>query len=95
MKAAVLLVLSTASAAVAGPSFENRSDALPPHVYDGDWQHYVGGGVAVFDCNGDVHGDRTVFRFRDLCRGSVQVQQRSDCRSRAQQPERKQGLFLQ
>lgn len=23
------------------------------HVYDGGWEHFVGGGVAVFDCNGD------------------------------------------
>ena len=33
--------------------FEDRSDALPQHVYDGGWEHFVGGGVAVFDCNGD------------------------------------------
>ena len=23
------------------------------HVYDGEWQHFVGGGVAVFDCDDD------------------------------------------
>lgn len=27
---------------------------LPEHVYDGGWEHYVGGGVASFDCNGDA-----------------------------------------
>ena len=37
----------------AGPLFEDRSDALPHHVYQGGWTHFVGGGVAVFDCNGD------------------------------------------
>lgn len=25
----------------------------PPHIYTGGWEHFVGGGVAVFDCNGD------------------------------------------
>ncbi len=25
----------------------------PAHVYDGGWEHFVGGGVAVFDCDGD------------------------------------------
>ncbi len=27
---------------------------VPPHVYDGGWEHFVGGGVAVFDCDGDA-----------------------------------------
>ncbi|PZX14763.1 CRTAC1 family protein [Celeribacter halophilus] len=35
------------------PQFQNRSDALPPHVYGGGWEHFVGGGLAVFDCNSD------------------------------------------
>ncbi len=26
---------------------------LPAHEYSGGWEHFVGGGVAVFDCNGD------------------------------------------
>lgn len=33
--------------------FEDRSDGLLPHIYSGGWEHFVGGGVAVFDCNGD------------------------------------------
>ncbi len=42
----------------ADPLFIDHSDALPaPHVYDGGWEHYVGGGVAVFDCNGDAFPD--------------------------------------
>lgn len=45
-----LLLASTASA---NPLFENRSAGLPAHVYGGGWEHFVGGGVAVFDCNGD------------------------------------------
>lgn len=27
--------------------------AIPTHVYGGGWEHFVGGGVAVFDCNSD------------------------------------------
>lgn len=27
--------------------------AIPDHVYAGGWEHYVGGGVAAFDCNSD------------------------------------------
>jgi hypothetical protein len=41
------------SKTLAEPMFENRSDALPEHIYAGGWEHFVGGGVAVFDCNGD------------------------------------------
>lgn len=33
------------------PRFVNVD--VPKHVYDGGWEHFVGGGVAVFDCNGD------------------------------------------
>ncbi|WP_295311752.1 CRTAC1 family protein [Roseobacter sp.] len=33
--------------------FEDISDNLPTHTYAGGWEHFVGGGVAVFDCNGD------------------------------------------
>lgn len=33
------------------PSFEPRP--LPAHIYAGGWEHFVGGGVAAFDCDGD------------------------------------------
>jgi hypothetical protein len=39
--------------AAADPMFEDRSAGLPEHIYGGGWEHFVGGGVAVFDCNGD------------------------------------------
>jgi hypothetical protein len=53
MKWLVLAVVA-ASPASADPVFVDRSGALPaPHVYGGGWEHFVGGGVAVFDCNGD------------------------------------------
>lgn len=52
-----LLVLCVAVPATADPLFENRSGGLPPHIYAGGWEHFVGGGVAVFDCNGDTLPD--------------------------------------
>ncbi|APG48947.1 CRTAC1 family protein [Phaeobacter porticola] len=33
------------------PLFEQRP--IPKHVYDGGWEHFVGGGLASLDCNGD------------------------------------------
>ncbi len=42
----------------AEPSFADRRAGLPDaHVYSGGWEHFVGGGVAVFDCNGDARPD--------------------------------------
>ncbi|MEV8466800.1 CRTAC1 family protein [Fluviibacterium sp. DFM31] len=47
--------LLAAGSAAAGPVFTDRAADLPgpAHVYDGGWEHFVGGGVAVFDCNDD------------------------------------------
>lgn len=45
------------TAAFADINFEDRTDSLPAHVYDGGWEHFVGGGVAVFDCNNDQRPD--------------------------------------
>ena len=54
MKGALGLFLLWAGPVLAGPTFVDRSDALPgAHRYSGGWEHFVGGGVAVFDCNGD------------------------------------------
>lgn len=44
-------VMLLRGAAIAGPGFAPVE--LPAHVYDGGWEHFVGGGVAGFDCNGD------------------------------------------
>lgn len=49
-----LLLASTASAEAL---FQDRSTVLPAHIYGGGWEHFVGGGVAVFDCNGDTKPD--------------------------------------
>ncbi|MEM6383200.1 MAG: CRTAC1 family protein [Pseudomonadota bacterium] len=35
------------------PTFEDQSDQVASHRYEGGWEHFVGGGVAVFDCDGD------------------------------------------
>ena len=47
----VVAWLALATAASAGPSFEPVE--VPEHVYSGGWEHFVGGGLAVFDCSGD------------------------------------------
>ena len=41
----------------AEPLFVNEAALSPPHVYAGGWEHFVGGGVSVFDCNGDARPD--------------------------------------
>ena len=39
-------------------SFMESSNAIPIHQsYEGDWNHFVGGGVASFDCNNDGFPD--------------------------------------
>ncbi len=53
--AVFLTVATDANADTALPEF--RNSAVPIHVYDGGWEHFVGGGVAVFDCNGDTLPD--------------------------------------
>ncbi|WP_171182567.1 CRTAC1 family protein [Ruegeria sp. HKCCC2117] len=47
----LLITATTVSADVLSPQFLGVD--VPPHVYDGGWEHFVGGGLAVFDCNGD------------------------------------------
>ncbi|WP_417242590.1 CRTAC1 family protein [Celeribacter sp.] len=51
-----LLTTTTAQADTA-ITYADRSDALPRHAYTGGWEHFVGGGVAVFDCNADGLAD--------------------------------------
>lgn len=53
MKYLTVTALIWGQAVQGAPLFEDRSAGLPEHVYAGDWEHFVGGGVAVFDCNGD------------------------------------------
>jgi len=48
----VLLVAGPAMAEPVAPVFTSRP--LPEHTYAGGWEHFVGGGVASFDCDGDA-----------------------------------------
>ncbi|QDY70206.1 CRTAC1 family protein [Qingshengfaniella alkalisoli] len=48
----VFAVASLATGATADPVFERRSQGIS-HTYAGGWEHFIGGGVAVFDCNND------------------------------------------
>ncbi len=52
-----MMALLVGQSAQAEPRFEDLSAALDEHVYSGDWEHFVGGGLAVFDCNGDDRPD--------------------------------------
>ncbi|WP_299351123.1 CRTAC1 family protein [uncultured Shimia sp.] len=51
-----LVALLASSPSLAEPVFQR--EVVPHHIYGGGWEHFVGGGVAVFDCNDD--------RFPDL-----------------------------
>lgn len=47
------LLLATALAAPAFSDVQFSTVDMPPHSYQGGWEHFVGGGLAAFDCNGD------------------------------------------
>ncbi len=46
-------LFATAMAAVAEPRLRFEPIALPAHEYVGGWEHFVGGGIAAFDCDDD------------------------------------------
>ncbi|WP_299813337.1 CRTAC1 family protein [uncultured Jannaschia sp.] len=55
---AAITILLAGPARAAEPRFLDRAAALPvAHEYLGGWAHFVGGGVALFDCNGDGRAD--------------------------------------
>ena len=51
MRALLALALAAGPALAEAPRFTDVSDRLPAHVYTGGWEHFVGGGVAAFDCS--------------------------------------------
>jgi len=58
LAAAVLLPRWWQASASAAPHFvEEAAAAGLDHAYDGDFYYFVGGGVAVFDCDGDGRED--------------------------------------
>lgn len=57
MRIAVLLAFLAPVDASAAPLFQDRSSTVSDHFYDGGWEHFVGGGVAIFDCNDDHRPD--------------------------------------
>lgn len=57
--AAADMIRGDAPAENAGPPLfvEESKTAGVDQVYEGDFEHFVGGGVAVFDCNSDLYPD--------------------------------------
>ncbi|MCP4821833.1 MAG: CRTAC1 family protein [Shimia sp.] len=55
LKSIAALGVGLATGAVADVRFAPVE--VDAHVYDGGWEHFVGGGVAVFDCDGDGLSD--------------------------------------
>ncbi|THH38590.1 CRTAC1 family protein [Aliishimia ponticola] len=51
MRLSALALCLAGAASAQAPEYTPR--AVPEHVYTGGWEHFVGGGVAVFDCDGD------------------------------------------
>ncbi|MGY9013667.1 MAG: hypothetical protein ACKVLN_16145, partial [Rhodobacterales bacterium] len=46
-----VLTFSAPMATAGAPQF--IAVDIPEHVYDGGWEYFVGGGMAVFDCDQD------------------------------------------
>jgi len=53
MARATLAFCLVTQTAMAEPAFVDMSANLPIHQYSGGWTHFVGGGIAVFDCDSD------------------------------------------
>ncbi|WP_238112057.1 CRTAC1 family protein [Yoonia sp. I 8.24] len=54
MLSITLTLIGVGAAAQSSPRFIDRANTLSaPHEYAGGWGYFVGGGVAIFDCNDD------------------------------------------
>ncbi len=54
----IALAICAAGPAFSDIAFMDRSAGLPTeHIYAGGWTHFVGGGVAILDCNNDAKPD--------------------------------------
>jgi len=66
----VIAVIATTAFSALGQDAERKPSLAPvpnfveeaaaaglDHTYDGPWEYFVGGGVAIFDCNGDRRPD--------------------------------------
>ena len=54
MRSLIIVACLVATTATGQPVFSERAVNLGiAHQYTGGWEHFVGGGVATFDCNGD------------------------------------------
>ncbi|MDD7972204.1 CRTAC1 family protein [Roseinatronobacter alkalisoli] len=52
MRGAVLALMMTVAPALSDtPHFADLTHTIPEHHYSGGWEHFVGGGVAAFDCS--------------------------------------------
>ncbi len=76
MRFSGLAAVLAAGTVCADPAFDPV--AMPDHVYGGGWEHFVGGGVAVFDCNGDhlpeifaAGGENPSQLFRNISTGKL------------------------
>ena len=61
-------------AALGAPRFVEETGAID-HRYKGDFEFFVGGGVAAFDCDGDGHSD-LYLRRRHYPRGCTATRAR-------------------
>ncbi len=56
--ALISAIFGSVGTSAADPVFVDRNTSVPvQHVYAGGWEHFVGGGVAVLDCNDDTRPD--------------------------------------
>ena len=73
LSALATVMLAGAGAAAPSAVAVFRPVDIPQHIYDGGWEYYVGGGMAVFDCDQDhlpdifaAGGEKSSVLFRNI-----------------------------